>query len=104
MAAGSVIRACALPLSIMIAFEVLNWGAQKPGAWWTRALLSPGTALQRLTTRPASHDQLEVACVALSAVLSLEHVPSEQHDEQQDDQQQNKQSAAYVHGASLRVP
>ncbi|HUP74651.1 MAG TPA: DUF1385 domain-containing protein [Acidimicrobiales bacterium] len=100
---GSVVRALALPISIMIAFELLSLGAQKPGTWWTRALLSPGTALQRLTTRPASHDQLEVACVALNAVLSLEQSSLEDHDQQQDDQQQDEQTATYVHGASLRV-
>lgn len=100
--AGSLVRAFALPISIMIAFELLSFGAQRPGTWWTRALLSPGTALQRLTTRPASHDQLEVACVALNAVLSLER-SSEEHDQKQDDQQQDEQTAAYVHGASLRV-
>jgi uncharacterized protein YqhQ len=100
---GSVVRACALPISIMVAFELLSLGAQRPGSWWTRALLSPGTALQRLTTRPASPDQLEVACVALSAVLSLEQTPLEEQYQQQDDQQQNEQAATYVHGASLQA-
>jgi uncharacterized protein YqhQ len=100
--AGSAVRACALPISIMVAYELLTLGARKPGAWWSKVFLSPGTALQRLTTRPASNDQLEVACAALSAVLSLE-LPLEDQDQQQDDQQQHEQTATYVHGASLRV-
>jgi uncharacterized protein YqhQ len=100
---GSMVRTFALPISIMIAYELLTLAAQKPAAWWSRALLSPGTALQRLTTRPASNDQLEVACVALGAVLSLEHVPLEDQYQQKNDQQQNEQSAAYPHEASLRV-
>jgi uncharacterized protein YqhQ len=100
---GSVLRAFALPISIMVAFEILSFGAQRPDTWWTRALLSPGTALQHLTTRPASHDQLEVACVALNAVLALEQSSLEEHDQEQDDQQQDEQTATYIHGASLRV-
>jgi uncharacterized protein YqhQ len=38
---------------------------------WVRALLRPGLALQRVTTREPSRDQLEVAIVALQAAYSM---------------------------------
>jgi uncharacterized protein YqhQ len=97
---GAATRAIELPLAVMLSYELLQLATGHCDRWWARALLAPGKALQRLTTGPPDQSQLEVACAALHAVLSL--APSEDQDEQQDDEDQNQDSPADVHVASSR--
>lgn len=67
LAARLILRLCALPVVAGLAYEVLRWGARGPAgrnAWnW------PGKLLQRLTTRRPDDHQLEVALVALRALV-----------------------------------
>jgi uncharacterized protein YqhQ len=100
MPAGAAFRLLQVPLAIMVAYELLQLALRAPQRVWARALLVPGRALQRLTTRTPDHGQLEVACAALDAVLVLGARRSEDEDEQQDDQDQNEQSTADVHDSS----
>jgi uncharacterized protein YqhQ len=100
MPGGIACRLAQVPLAIVVAFELLQLALRAPHRLWARALLAPGRALQRLTTRAPDHGQLEVACAALDAVLVLGAASSEDEDEQQDDQDQYEQSTADVHGSS----
>jgi uncharacterized protein YqhQ len=98
--AGAAFRLLQVPLAIMVAYELLQLALRAPHRAWARALLVPGRALQRLTTRTPDVGQLEVACAALDAVLVLGARRSEDEDEQQDDEYENEQSTADVHDAS----
>ena len=62
-------RVLALPLIAGVAAELQLRLADAVDRSWVRALMRPGIALQRLTTREPSDDQVEVAIVALRAVL-----------------------------------
>jgi uncharacterized protein YqhQ len=63
--ASPVVRVLALPLIAGIAAEIQLRLAELDGS----VLSKPGMALQRLTTREPSDEQVEVAIVALQAVL-----------------------------------
>jgi uncharacterized protein YqhQ len=65
-----VTRVVLVPLVAAVAYEWLRFAARHGGNPVVRALLVPGLALQRLTTREPSHDQLEVALAALVAVVA----------------------------------
>ena len=67
-----VTRVLALPLIAGVAAELQLRLAEAIDRPWVRVLLRPGIALQRLTTREPSDDQVEVAIVALQAVLPLD--------------------------------
>lgn len=56
-----------------IAYEMIKVCAFRMDRPFYKALIAPGLALQRLTTREPSDDQLEVALASLKQVLSLEH-------------------------------
>jgi uncharacterized protein YqhQ len=100
--ASPMARAVEVPLAIMIAYEAVYLATNHRRRWWARAILAPGRALQRLTTRPPDHGQLEVGCAALDALLLLERRSrSEDQDEQQDDQQKYDNSTTDVHGSSF---
>lgn len=64
-----VVRLAALPLVAGIAAEIQLRLAESG----SRVLTRPGMALQRLTTREPSDDQVEVAIAALQAVLVADH-------------------------------
>jgi uncharacterized protein YqhQ len=93
---SAVLRLVELPLAITLSYELLQLAVERPHRWWARVLLAPGKGLQRLTTRQPDDSQLEVACVALDAVLALEN-----QDQQQDDEKQYDDSASDVHRALL---
>jgi uncharacterized protein YqhQ len=95
---SALVRLVEVPLAIALAYELLHLAIASPDRAWARVVLAPGRGLQRLTTRPPDHGQLEVACAALTAVLRLED-----QDQQQDDQDQDDNSTADVHRASLRT-
>lgn len=64
-----------LPLA-GLAYEVNRWAAQHPGSGWVALLVSPGRAMQKLTTREPDDAQLEVALVALRVALAREAAPA----------------------------
>lgn len=59
-----------VPVVAGLAYEVIRFAACRMGNRLVRALMAPGLALQRLTTREPSLDQLEVAIASLRAVLT----------------------------------
>lgn len=60
-------RIAVIPLVAAISAELQMRAAANTHRAWVRALVRPGLALQRLTTREPSLEQLEVAIVALKA-------------------------------------
>lgn len=66
----------AVPLVVGVAVELQGRAAANLCRPWVRALVRPGLALQRLTTREPSADQLEVAIAALQAVTTSAAQPS----------------------------
>ncbi len=71
-------RIVGVPVIIGISFEVIKLAGRNRRRRWVQLVMAPGMALQRLTTREPSLDQLEVAIAALKAVLAHEN-PGE-HD------------------------
>jgi uncharacterized protein YqhQ len=61
-------RAVLVPFVAAVAYELITYLARRPGGWRS-AVLSPGLALQALTTAEPADDQLEVAIVALTHAL-----------------------------------
>lgn len=67
--AVAVSRVVLLPLVAGVAYEVLRLARRFPRSPAVRALVAPGLALQRLTTREPNDAQLEVAAAALRTAL-----------------------------------
>jgi uncharacterized protein YqhQ len=62
-------RIAAIPLIAGISYEALRLGANHGKNPIVRALMKPGLWLQKITTRPPTDDQIEVAIRAFEAVL-----------------------------------
>ena len=62
------LRLALLPVLSGIAYEIIKWTAKSP-SFIAKALLAPGLALQKLTTREPDASQLEVALAALAGVI-----------------------------------
>lgn len=60
-----------IPISA-VAYELIRFASRLPDGFWATLLQAPGLALQRLTTREPSREQLEVAIVALVEALDPE--------------------------------
>jgi uncharacterized protein YqhQ len=65
-------RVLGVPLIAGISFEIIKLAARHRDRGWVRAVMAPGLALQRLTTREPDHSQLAVAIAALRSVLDVE--------------------------------
>ena len=65
-------RVLGVPLIAGISFEIIKFAARHRDRAVVRALMAPGLALQRLTTREPDHAQLAVAIAALRSVLDIE--------------------------------
>ena len=65
-------RILGVPVIAGISFEIIKLAARHRDHAWVRAVMAPGLALQRLTTREPDHSQLAVAIAALNAVLEIE--------------------------------
>ncbi|MGH2792789.1 MAG: DUF1385 domain-containing protein [Actinomycetota bacterium] len=65
-------RILAIPLIAGISYEALRLGANHGNNPIVRALMKPGLWLQKITTRPPTDDQIEVAIRAFEAVLPEE--------------------------------
>src|SRR5919199_1652383 len=66
-------RVLGIPLVAGLAFEVIKWFGRNRDKRWAQILMAPGMQLQKLTTREPDLTQLEVAIVALQAVLAVEN-------------------------------
>jgi uncharacterized protein YqhQ len=67
-------RVVLVPVIAGISYEVIRLSARNVHRKWVRALMRPGLALQKLTTRPPDLDQLEVAIASLRAVMTAEQL------------------------------
>lgn len=66
------LRFVVLPLVAGISYEVIKYAGRHEESRFVRIIMSPGLALQALTTRPPSLDQIEVALVSLNTLLAVE--------------------------------
>jgi len=57
-----------------IAYEIIRFAARHMDSRLVRVLMRPGLALQQLTTREPTLDQLEVAIASLRAVMTAEQL------------------------------
>jgi len=67
-------RIVLIPLIAGISYELIRFAAKHMQLRWVRVLMAPGLALQKLTTREPSLDQLEVAIASLRAVMTAEQL------------------------------
>lgn len=65
-------RIVAIPIIAGLAFEVLRLGARYEGSRFMRGVMAPGLWLQKITTRPPDHGQIEVAIASFNEVLRRE--------------------------------
>jgi uncharacterized protein YqhQ len=74
-------RILGLPVIVGLSFEAIKFAGRNRRRRWVQIVMSPGLALQRLTTREPDLTQLAVAIAALEAVLDEErddvHTPGE---------------------------
>ena len=66
-------RVIGIPLVAGLAFELIKLFGKHRDKRWAQILMAPGMQLQKLTTREPDLSQLEVAIVALQAVLAVEN-------------------------------
>ena len=64
------IRLAAIPLLAGISYEAIKFASRNEDSLFFRISMLPGLALQRITTKPPSLDQIEVAIAAMQAVAS----------------------------------
>jgi uncharacterized protein YqhQ len=62
------IRLSAIPLLAGISYEAIKLASRNEDSLFFRVSMLPGLALQRITTKPPSLDQIEVAIAAMQAV------------------------------------
>jgi len=67
-------RVLLIPLIAGISYEIIRFAARHMDRAWMRVAMKPGLALQRLTTREPSLEQLDVAVASLRAVLTAEQL------------------------------
>jgi uncharacterized protein YqhQ len=65
-------RVLAIPIIAGIAFELLRLGAKFHGSLVMRVLMAPGLWLQKITTKPPTTDQIEIAVASFTEVLRVE--------------------------------
>jgi uncharacterized protein YqhQ len=69
-------RIIAIPIIAGVAFELLRLGARFPNSRFMRAVMTPGLWLQKITTKPPDHGQIEIAIASFNEVLRREAEPS----------------------------
>jgi uncharacterized protein YqhQ len=67
-------RILLIPLIAGLAYEIIRFSARHMDKRWVRIAMRPGLALQQLTTREPTLDQLEIAITSLRAVMSAEQL------------------------------
>jgi uncharacterized protein YqhQ len=64
-------RIALLPVIAGLSYEVIRFAAKHRGSLFAM-MTAPGLWLQRITTQPPSHDQVECAITALDEAMALE--------------------------------
>ncbi len=67
-----LLRVVMVPVLSSLSYELLRVGARAGNAPFTRILVGPGLALQRLTTREPDDAQVEVAIAAMKGALDMD--------------------------------
>lgn len=67
-------RILLMPVVAGISYEIIRFAGKHMDKPWVRAVILPGLALQKLTTRQPDDDQIEVAIASLKAVLPPEEI------------------------------
>ena len=67
-----VSRVIAIPIIAAISYEALRFGAKHPKSLVMRGLMKPGIWLQRITTQPPDHSQIEIAVTSFRELLRRE--------------------------------
>jgi uncharacterized protein YqhQ len=94
-----VSRVVLVPLVAAFAYELIRLMANGYGNPVVRAIIAPGLALQKMTTRPPDLSMIEVGIAALNSVLAADHgltpVESEQPVIEEDRQPAATAAAVY---------
>jgi uncharacterized protein YqhQ len=69
------VRVALVPVVMVLAYELMRLAARFEGSLGSRLVTWPGRALQRITTREPSDDQLEVALAALRTAIAVTDEP-----------------------------
>jgi uncharacterized protein YqhQ len=69
---GILSRVIAIPIIAGISFELLRLGARYTDSAVMKVLMAPGLWLQKITTKPPDHGQIEVAIASFQEVLRAE--------------------------------
>jgi len=78
-------RLITIPIVAGISYELMKFGARHYDNPLVKALVAPGLALQRLTTREPDESMLEVAIASLKSVLEAEESAEDLGDESKKD-------------------
>jgi uncharacterized protein YqhQ len=65
-----LIRLAAIPLLAGVSYEVIKFASRNEDSMLFKIAMLPGLALQKITTKPPSLDQIEVAIAAMQAVTT----------------------------------
>jgi uncharacterized protein YqhQ len=63
-------RVIVIPLIAAVSYEIIRAAAPRMSHLWVRIMVRPGLLLQKVTTRPPSDEQCEVAIASLEEVFS----------------------------------
>lgn len=64
------VRLAAIPVLAGISYEAIKLGSKNEDSLFFRVSMAPGLLLQKITTKPPSLDQIEVAIAAMQAVAA----------------------------------
>jgi uncharacterized protein YqhQ len=65
-------RVILIPLIAGVSYEIIKFAGRHEGSFLVRAIMSPGLALQWMTTKQPDSAQVEVAIAALEKIIELE--------------------------------
>jgi uncharacterized protein YqhQ len=69
-----IVRLAAIPVLAGLSYEAIKLASRNEDSWVFRITMLPGLALQKITTKPPSLDQIEVAIAAMKAVATSQDV------------------------------
>jgi uncharacterized protein YqhQ len=73
-----LLRLVAIPILAGLSYEVIKLASRNEDSLLFKISMLPGLALQRITTKPPTHDMIEVAIAAMKAVAPSETATGDQ--------------------------
>ncbi len=67
-----LVKIALMPAIAGVAYEITRLAGRHPDNPWVRPVIWPGLMLQKLTTRPPTDDQIEIALTAIRCALKIE--------------------------------